>query len=157
VADDAGIKLAIHPDDPPLAELLGQPRIIISHDALQRVVDLVPSPASGICYCQGSLFPAGEDPVTGIRRLAPHIHFAHFRNVKGRAEHFQETFHDNGAIDMPGVIRAYQEIGFQGVIRPDHAPSLAGEPNDTPGYEMLGRLYAAGYMKGLMQAAEAGP
>lgn len=153
VAEDAGIKLALHPDDPPLPELRGQPRIIISHDAMQRVVDLVPSSANGLCYCQGSLFPAGEDPVEGIRRLAPHIHFAHFRNVTGTAELFRETFHDNGEIDMPAVMRTYYEVGFAGVIRPDHAPSMVGETNETPGYEILGRLYAAGYMKGLMQAA----
>jgi mannonate dehydratase len=98
------------------------------------------------------LYPAGEDPVEGIRRLAPNIHFAHFRNVVGEADHFRETFHDNGAIDMPAVMRAYYEVGFAGVIRPDHAPSMAGESNENPGYEILGRLYAAGYMKGLMQA-----
>lgn len=153
VAEDASIRLAIHPDDPPLAELRAQPRIINSHNALERVVNLVPSRVNGLCYCQGSLYPAGEDPVEGIRRLAPHIHFAHFRNVVGRAECFRETFHDNGAIDMPAVMRAYHEVGFNGVIRPDHAPSMAGESNDNPGYEILGRLYAAGYMKGLMQAA----
>ncbi|MEX2171232.1 MAG: mannonate dehydratase [Pirellulales bacterium] len=153
VAEDAGIKLALHPDDPPLPELRGQQRIIFSHDALERVVKLVPSRVNGLCYCQGSLFPAGEDPVEGIRRLAPHIHYAHFRNVVGRAECFRETFHDNGAIDMPAVMRAYHEVGFSGVIRPDHAPSMAGETNAYPGYEILGRLYAAGYMKGLMQAA----
>jgi mannonate dehydratase len=153
VAEDAGIKLALHPDDPPLAELRGQPRIIINHDAFDRVIKLVPSPVNGLCYCQGSFAPAGEDPIAGIRRFASHIHFAHFRNVAGRATHFRETFHDNGEIDMPAVIRAYHEIGFNGVIRPDHAPSMAGETNETPGYEILGRLYAAGYMKGLMQAA----
>ena len=153
VAEDAGIKLALHPDDPPLAELRGQPRIIVSHDALERVVKLVPSKVNGICYCQGSLFPAGEDPIDGIRRFAPYIHFAHFRNVAGTATHFRETFHDNGEIDMPAVMRTYHEIGFRGVIRPDHAPSMAGETNETPGYEILGRLHAAGYMKGLMQAA----
>jgi mannonate dehydratase len=92
--------------------------------------------------------------VTGIRRLAPHIHFAHFRNVVGRAEHFRETFHDNGAINMPAVMRTYHDIRFTGVIRPDHAPSMAGETNEHPGYEILGRLYAAGYMKGLMQAVD---
>lgn len=153
VAEDAGIRLALHPDDPPLPLLRGQPRIIHSHAALQKAVDLVPSSVNGICYCQGSLAPAGEDPVEGIQRLSPHIHFAHFRNVVGRADCFRETFHDNGAIDMPAVMRTYQEIGFHGVIRPDHAPSMAGETNETPGYEMLGRLYAAGYMKGLIQAA----
>lgn len=153
VAEDAGIKLAIHPDDPPLPVLRNQPRIIIDHDSMQRVVDLVPSPVNGVCYCQGSFAPAGLDPMEGIRKLAPHIHFAHFRNTAGVADNFRETFHDNGDIDMPGVIQTYYDVGFQGAIRPDHAPSLAGEPNDTPGYEILGRLYAAGYMKGLMQAA----
>jgi mannonate dehydratase len=153
IAEDAGIKLALHPDDPPLPELNGQPRIINSHAALRRAVELCPSPMNGLCYCQGSLAPAGEDPVEGIRSLGPYIHFAHFRNIAGRTERFRETFHDNGDIDMPAVMRAYHEIGYQGAIRPDHAPSMAGESNENPGYEMLGRLYAAGYMRGLMQAA----
>lgn len=152
-AEDAGIRLAIHPDDPPLAILRGQPRIIISHDAMQRVVDLAPSPMNGLCYCQGSFAPAGEDPIEGIKRLGPHIFFAHFRNTVGRGERFRESFHDNGDIDMVAAMRAYHEVGYTGAIRPDHAPSLAGETNETPGYEILGRLYAAGYMKGLMQAA----
>jgi mannonate dehydratase len=153
IAEKAGIRLALHPDDPPLAVLRGQPRIIIRHAALQRVVDLVPSPMNGLCYCQGSLAPGGEDPVEGIRQLAPHIFFAHFRNTVGGAEHFRESFHDNGEIDMPAVIRTYAEVGYAGAIRPDHAPSMAGESNEHPGYEMLGRLYAAGYMRGLIQAA----
>ena len=151
-AEQCGIKLAIHPDDPPLPVLRGQPRIIISHDAMQRVVDLVPSSANGLCYCQGSMAPAGEDTVAGVRKLAKHIFFAHFRNTVGRGENFRESFHDNGDIDMVAMMRAYHEIGFKGAIRPDHAPSMAGETNETPGYEILGRLYAAGYMKGLMQA-----
>ncbi|GMV96963.1 MAG: mannonate dehydratase [Phycisphaerae bacterium] len=153
VAERCGIKLALHPDDPPLPMLNGHPRIIISNDALERAARLVPSPASGLCYCQGSLAPAGEDVIGGIRRLGRYIHFAHFRNVVGRRpDCFRESFHDNGDIDMVAAMRAYHEIGYQGTIRPDHAPSMAGETNETPGYEMLGRLYAAGYMKGLMQA-----
>jgi mannonate dehydratase len=152
VAEQCGVKLALHPDDPPLAKLGEQPQIMGSHAALERAARLAPSAMNGLCYCQGSLAPAGEDPVEGIRRFAPHIVFAHFRNVRGQAEHFRETFHDNGDIDMPAVIRAYHETGFAGAIRPDHAPSMAGETNENPGYEMLGRLYAAGYMRGLMQA-----
>jgi mannonate dehydratase len=153
VAEECGVKLALHPDDPPLPKLGRQPQIMGSHAALERAVNLAPSPMNGLCYCQGSLTPGGEDAVEGIRRLGPHIVFGHFRNVSGRAEHFRETFHDNGDIDMPSVIRAYHAIGFKGAIRPDHAPSMAGETNENPGYEMLGRLYAAGYMRGLMQAA----
>jgi mannonate dehydratase len=153
VAEKCKIRLAIHPDDPPLPVLRDQPRIIISHAALERVVKLVPSPMNGICYCQGSMAPAGEDPIAGIRRLAPYIFFAHFRNTVGRGTHFRESFHDNGEIDMPAVIRTYAEVGYRGAIRPDHAPSMAGETNEHSGYEMLGRLYAAGYMRGLIQAA----
>lgn len=153
VAEDAGIKLALHPDDPPLPELLGQPRIIISNEAYRRVVDLAPSKANGICYCVGSLHPAGVDVLAGIRDLGEKIFFFHARNVRGRADHFVETWHDNGEIDMPAVFRTLKQIGYRGTIRPDHAPSMAGETNETPGYEMLGRLFAAGYLRGLMQCA----
>ena len=150
--EDAGIKLALHPDDPPLAELQGQPRIIINHAAFEKVVKLVDSPANGLCYCTGSLFPAGEDLVAGIRDLAPHIRFVHARNVRGTADNFTETWHDNGDIDMPAVIRELSSVGFTGPLRPDHAPSMAGESNETPGYEMLGKLFAIGYLRGLIQS-----
>jgi mannonate dehydratase len=153
VAEACGVGLALHPDDPPLSELNGQPQIITSNEALERVVQLAPSPANGICYCVGSLHPAGVDVVAGIRRLARHILFVHARNVRGSARHFVETWHDNGEIDMPAVFRALKEAGYAGSVRPDHAPSMAGETNETPGYEMLGRLFAAGYLRGLMQAA----
>lgn len=153
VAEDARIKLALHPDDPPLPELRGQPRIMISNEALRRVVNLVPSPSNGLCYCVGSLHPAGVDVIAGISSLIDRIFFFHARNVRGRADHFVETWHDNGEIDMPGVIRALKAGGYRGTIRPDHAPSMAGETNETPGYEMLGRLFAAGYLRGLIQTA----
>jgi mannonate dehydratase len=152
VAEACGVRLALHPDDPPLEDFGGQPQIITSNEALRRVLELAPSPANGICYCVGSLYPAGVDVVTGIRSLAKHIVFVHARNVRGTARHFTETWHDNGAIDMPAVFRALKEGGYTGSVRPDHAPSMAGEANETPGYEMLGRLYAAGYLRGLMQA-----
>jgi len=153
VAERYGIRLALHPDDPPLAELGGQPRIIHSNASLRRVVDMVPSRANAICYCVGSLHPAGEDLAAGIRGLGDAIAFVHARNVRGTATRFVETWHDDGEIDMPAVFRALKGIGYSGTVRPDHAPSMAGEPNDTPGYEMLGRLFAAGYLRGLIEAA----
>ncbi len=153
VAETFGVKLALHPDDPPLPELLGQPRIIFSNSALHKATQLVPSLSNGVCYCVGSLYPAGEDVIAGIHLLAEKIFFVHARNVRGTASHFVETWHDNGEIDMPAVVRALQSIGYKGTLRPDHAPSMAGETNETPGYEMLGRLYAAGYLRGLMQAS----
>jgi mannonate dehydratase len=153
VAEASGVRLAIHPDDPPLRLFRGQPQIITSNEALRRVVDLAPSTANGICYCVGSLFPAGVDLIAGIRDLAPHIHYVHARNVRGTAERFQETWHDDGDIDLVAIVRELKRVGFTGSVRPDHAPSMAGESNETPGYEMLGRLFAAGYLRGLFQAA----
>ncbi|MBL6831828.1 MAG: mannonate dehydratase [Pirellulales bacterium] len=153
VAEACGVSLALHPDDPPLPVIRGQEQIIGSNAALRRVVELAPSPANGICYCTGSLFPAGADLVAGIRDLAPHIRFVHARNVRGTADRFAETWHDNGEIDMPAVIRELKAVGFEGPLRPDHAPSMAGEANETPGYEMLGKLFALGYLRGLLQAA----
>ena len=152
VAESAGVKLALHPDDPPLPELLGQARIIHSNATLRRVTELAPSPSNGVCYCVGSLHPAGENLIAGIHLLAGKIFFVHARNVRGTASHFAETWHDNGEIDLPAVVRALKAVGFTGTMRPDHAPSMAGESNATPGYEMFGRLYAAGYLRGLMQA-----
>ncbi|MCB1097728.1 MAG: mannonate dehydratase [Verrucomicrobiae bacterium] len=153
IAEEASIKLALHPDDPPLPNLWGHPQIITDHAALERAIRLAPSPANGICYCTGSLGPTGEDLVDGIKRLGPAIHFAHVRNVRGSRERFQETWHDNGDLDLFAVIQALHSIGFDGTVRPDHAPSMAGESNETPGYEMQGRLFASGYLRGLMQAA----
>ena len=148
--EDAGIKLALHPDDPPLPILQGQPRIIVNHAAYEKVVKLVDSPSNGICYCTGSLGPTGEELIKGIENLAPHIVFAHVRNTRGTAENFSETWHDNGDLDIPAIMQTFKKCGFQGTIRPDHAPSMAGETNETPGYEVLGKLFAAGYLRALM-------
>ena len=153
VAEACGIRLALHPDDPPLDEFAGQPRIMHTNAALLRATELVPSRANAICYCVGSLHPAGEDVIAGIAALGDKIAFVHARNVRGTAADFVETWHDDGEINMPDVIRALKRVGYSGTVRPDHAPSMAGESNDTPGYEMLGRLFAAGYLKGLFDAA----
>ena len=136
----------LHPDDPPWPASAGRtgssPETKLSNGS-----NLAPSPYNGLCYCQGALAPAGVAVEEGIRKLAPHIHYAHFRNVSGTADHFRETFHDNGDLDMAALMRAFKESGFRGPMRPDHAPSLAGETNETPGYETLGKLHAIGYMK----------
>jgi mannonate dehydratase len=154
VAEAAGVALALHPDDPPLARFRGQDRIITSVAACERAAQLVSSPANGICYCQGTFASAGEDIVAGIRRLSPHIRFVHFRDVVGTVPRFRESFHDNGQTDMAAAMRAYLEAGLDVPVRPDHVPTLDGEDNSTPGYHMLGRLFAAGYIRGLMQALE---
>lgn len=156
VAEEAGVKLSMHPDDPPIDMLHGQARIMSTPEAYERLVEIVPSPANGICLCQGTMASSAAeyDLPTLIKRLAPHINFAHFRDVVGAMPSFRESFHDNGKTDMVASMAAYYEAGIDCPIRPDHAPTLAGESNETPGYHMLGRLFAVGYMRGLMQAAE---
>jgi mannonate dehydratase len=94
----------------------------------------------------------GADIPATIRRLGPHIKYVHFRDVRGTRESFAETFHDNGPTDMAAAMRAYREVGFDGPMRPDHVPQMVGEDDGEPGYTMLGRLFAFGYMRGLMHA-----
>jgi mannonate dehydratase len=98
----------------------------------------------------------GVDIPASVLRLGKHIKYVHFRDVRGTRERFVETFHDNGPTNMFAAMRAYREIGFHGPMRPDHVPQLVGEEDGPPGYTMLGRLFAYGYMRGLMQAAEQG-
>jgi mannonate dehydratase len=89
-----------------------------------------------------------------IYELGPHIRYVHFRDIRGTKENFTETFHDNGPTDMAAAVKAYYEVGFEGPIRPDHVPQLFGEEAGEPGYTQLGRLFAYGYMRGLMHAAQ---
>jgi len=154
VAEEAGVVLAMHPDDPPLGELLGEARIMNSVENFERLVTLVPSPSNAICFCQGTFAEMGVDVSVAIRRLGSAIRYVHFRDVRGTADSFTETFHDNGPTDMVAAMRAYRDIGFEGPIRPDHVPQLAGEEDGEPGYTIKGRLFAFGYLRGLMQATE---
>ena len=157
VAEAAGVKLALHPDDPPLPQIRGVARIIRSPAALERATELVPSPGNGITYCQGTFAAMGADVPATIRFFGEgsKIHFVHLRDIRGTAEHFEETFPDDGQTDMLAAMRAYFDIGFDGPMRSDHVPTMATETNDRPGYGMLGHLFTTGYMKGLMEAAAA--
>lgn len=150
IAERLGVTLAMHPDDPPLKQFLGRARIMNSVEGFEQLVALAPSPANGICFCQGTFAEMGVDVPAAIRRLGKHIRYVHFRDVKGGPENFVETFHDNGQTDMAEAIRAYRDIGYEGVMRPDHVPQLVGEEDGPPGYTMLGRLFAFGYMRGLL-------
>lgn len=155
-AEDAEVYLALHPDDPPLSPLQGLSRIMRSPEAFERLFQLFPSPSNGMTFCQGCFSEMGTDLPITIRRFADRIRFVHFRDVRGRADSFYETFHDDGQTDMAAAMRAYREVGFEGVIRPDHVPVMEGANRDEAdeGYTMLGRLYAVGYMRGLMEAID---
>ncbi len=152
VAEEANVKLAMHPDDPPLSPIRGMGRIMRSIENYQRLLDLVPSPVNGITMCQGNFTLMTDDLPGVIRRFGKQkkIFFIHCRDVKGTPEKFVETFHDNGMTKMEECMRAYRDIGFNGVCRTDHVPTMEGDSNDRPGYSTIGRLFALGYIKGLI-------
>lgn len=154
VAEDAGVRLALHPDDPPISPIRGMARIFRSVEAFQRALDIFPSECHGVTFCQATFSAMGADVCDTIRTFGAEkkLFFVHFRNIRGLAADFTETFHEEGQIDMARAMRCYREIGFDGPIRPDHTPTLEGEDNSDPGYAILGRLYAVGYMKGLIEA-----
>jgi len=158
VAEKAGVQLAMHPDDPPLSPVRGLGRIMRSIENFQRLLDLVPSPVNGITFCQGNFTLMTEDLPAAIRQFGAQrkIFFVHFRDVRGSREKFEETFHDDGKTDMLACMRAYRDIGFNGVLRPDHVPTMEGDSNERPGYSTIGRLFALGYIRGLQQAVYPG-
>lgn len=154
VAEAANVKLAMHPDDPPLSPIRGLGRIMRSVENYQRLLDLVPSPVNGITLCQGNFTLMTNDLPGVIRHFGRQkkIFFVHFRDVRGTPQKFEETFHDAGRTDMAACMRAYRDIGYEGVCRPDHVPTMEGDSNMNPGYSSIGRLFAIGYLKGLRQA-----
>jgi mannonate dehydratase len=154
VAEDAGVVMAMHPDDPPLPQLLGNDRIMHDVSGFERLVEIVKSPSNKIAFCQGSFSEMGIDIPATIRRLGPHIAYVHYRDVVGTADDFRESWQDNGQTDMAEAMRAYREVGFSGPMRPDHVPQMIGEDDGEPGYTMLGRLFAFGYIRGMMHATE---
>jgi mannonate dehydratase len=150
VAENAGVRLAAHPDDPPLPVLRGQPRLVYRMDLYQRLLDLHPSPCNALEFCIGSLaeMPDGDlysavDQYSRQRRIA----YIHFRNVRGKVPHYRETFVDDGDIDMFRVLAILRQNGFEGVLIPDHTPQMTcGAPWHA------GMAYALGYMNAALTA-----
>ena len=153
-AENAGVKLAMHPDDPPVPEVKGTPRIMCSIENFQKLLDLYPSEMNGIALCQGNFTLMTDDLPAVIRKFGSQkkIFFVHFRDVQGNATDFIETFHDDGKTDMVECMRSYQEIGYQGICRPDHVPTMGDDNNENYGYSEIGRLFAIGYIKGVREA-----
>jgi len=157
VAEAAKVRLALHPDDPPLSPVMGVARIFGRPENFDRALAMIESEANAICFCQANfgLMDGPERVPELIRHYGKRIAFVHFRDVRGTAQSFVETFHDEGHTDMLACMGAYRDIGFEGPIRPDHAPSMEGDPHMRPGYEALGRLFAFGYMRGLLEGVDA--
>ncbi len=155
VAEKAGVKLALHPDDPPRSPVMGVPRLFRNVENFDRALGMIESEANGICFCQGNFAAMGVDVPATIKHFGKDVmHFVHFRDVEGDADNFTETFHDCGKTDMFQAMLAYRDIGYEGVMRPDHAPAMEGDPNIKPGYEARGRLFAIGYMIGLREGVD---
>lgn len=159
-AKSAGISMALHPDDPPVSPLKGVGRILTSAAAFEKVWNRFPLESNKITFCQASFLTMGED----IKKLAEQwleqnrISFLHVRDVEGDRFGFRETFHDNGPTDMVEMFQIYKKHRFMGPIRPDHAPAMYGETqgtfggSTTVGYEITGKIFAMGYMKGIYEA-----
>jgi len=156
-AEKAGVKMGLHPDDPPISPIRGISRIFTSAENFRKALKIIDSPSHGITFCQATFKAMGENIFQLIEEFGKKgkIFFAHFRDIKGNAECFQETFHDNGPTDMVKALEYYlRYTHVNTLIRPDHTPTMAGENNSNPGYEMQGRLFAVGYMKGIMDSIE---
>lgn len=153
-AEKHNIRLALHPDDPPVKKLGSVERIMISHANIKKAInDIVKSDNLGVTMCQATYHTMGEDLYKVIPELKDKIFFVHFRNSTGNKFNFHETFHDNGDIDMAKIIKLYKDLNIDVPIRVDHVPTMFGE-SEKSGYSALGRLYAIGYLKGLLQATE---
>ena len=145
----------MHPDDPPITPIRGVSRIMRTVDNYQRLVEIARSPMNTITLCQGNFTLMTDDLPSVIRKFGKTISFVHFRDVRGVPTQFEETWHDAGKTDMLACMKAYRDIGFDGVLRPDHVPTVEGDSNDNAGYSAFGRLYAIGYIRGLHEAVYA--
>ncbi len=150
VAEEAGVKLALHPDDPPLPTMRGQPRLVYQPGLYQRVIDLNPSPANTLEFCLGTLAEMAEgDLYEAVERYSRQrrLAYVHFRNISGKVPHYRETFVDDGDIDMLRVLSILKRNHFDGVLIPDHTPQMTC---DAPWH--AGMAYALGYLRAALQA-----
>ena len=145
VAEEAGVKMAAHPDDPPLPYIRNTPRLVYQPGMYQKLIDMNPSPSNNLEFCLGSIAEMTEGDVyeaTDIYSQQGRIAYIHFRNVVGKVPHYREAFVDDGDIDMIEVLKILKKNNFDGVLIPDHTPQMAC---DAPWY--AGMAYAMGYMK----------
>ncbi|MBS1225998.1 MAG: uxuA [Proteobacteria bacterium] len=155
VAREVGIKMAMHPDDPP-RPIFGLPRIVKNREDLARLLAIEDVPENGLTLCSGSLGASCQNDIAAmVREFAGkgRIHFAHLRNVKNDPSgDFYETGHrsEDGSLDMAEIVRAYYEAGFEGYARPDHGRMIWGETG-KPGYGLYDRALGAVYLNGLWE------
>ncbi|MDR1927925.1 MAG: mannonate dehydratase [Oscillospiraceae bacterium] len=155
VCAECGVRMAIHPDDPPW-DIFGLPRIVKNMEDIKRLLALVDHPCNGLTFCVGSLGADEQNDLPAmIRQVGERIHFAHLRNVRRHARGFNESAHPSseGSLDMYKIVKALHESGFDGYVRPDHGRMLWGEVA-RPGYGLYDRAMGAAYLNGLFEAVQ---
>ncbi len=155
VCEECDVRMAIHPDDPPW-DIFGLPRIIKDRDSLKKLLTMVPSEYNGLTFCTGSLGASSKNDLPAmIREFGDRIYFAHLRNVKVVDNHFNETAHESntGSLDMYEIVKALQDVGFDGYVRPDHGRMIWGEVA-RPGYGLYDRALGVAYINGLWEAVK---
>jgi mannonate dehydratase len=149
VAEEAGVTLAAHPDDPPMPTIRGQPRLVFQPRLYQKLIDLKPSARNALEFCVGTLAEMTEgdlyDTVDTYSRQGK-LAYVHLRNVRGKVPFYKETFIDDGDVDIPRVLQILKRNNFDGVIIPDHAPQLTCA---APWH--AGMAYALGYIRAELQ------
>ncbi len=166
VAEASGVRIAIHPDDPPIAEQGGVARILHTFEQFRQLFDLCSSPSLGVNFCVGTWTEAGEAAgkpvIDAIRWFAAHSRLidVHFRNIRGVLPRFQETFIDNGDQDMQAVMNTLVEVGFNGLLVPDHVPAFAIDEVPAPlagayrtPFPPAGIAYSAACMRTMLRNA----
>ena len=153
VAEEAGLKLALHADDPPISPIGGVARVLRSHEAMHRATAIVPSDSNGVTLCTGTFGAMPEDVCDAIRDFGRRgkIHHVHFRNVTGAVPRFAETFVGEGHVDMLAAMRAFFEAGVNAPLVEDHVPVL----EEGSGKQYRAVANAMGYIKALMDVARA--
>ena len=152
-AEKAGVKLACHPDDPPVPVLRGAARILSDLEGMRRLIETVPSPNNGLLFCQGTVAEMGVDVIKAIRWFLERrkifvVHFRNIRRLAGPGVKYDEVFIDEGDADMAEAMRAYAEYGYDGLIDPDHAPVME---TDSQWGRHRGYAFSIGYMTALKQ------
>ncbi|MCC6483854.1 MAG: mannonate dehydratase [Armatimonadetes bacterium] len=154
VAEESGVRLALHPDDPPMPTLRGLPRLVYQPQMYQRLLDLKPSANSGMEFCIGTLAEMADGDIYDVidrYSASGRIFYVHLRNIRGKVPNYHEVFIDEGDVDMIRALRILHNNSYEGVIIPDHTPQMTC---DAPWH--AGMAYALGYIKAALAVIEGG-
>jgi mannonate dehydratase len=158
VAESAGVRLALHPDDPPLPAAITPSRVLSSREDFERVLSEIPSPALGVNFCLGTFTEMGGTPLATLERFVTdgRVVYAHFRNVVGSVPSFAESFIDDGDVDIAEALAILMRSSFDGCVIDDHVPHLDGETSEggahPDGWQYRGHAHATGFLQGAVAA-----